>query len=337
VQNKYQIGLRIADITVLLNLPYPKERFVIRKDFQPFFVDSLLLKNPDVKIEVFYNQRVALPRGKKIIVEAEDWLRLYSTPEREKFFFKVGIFERNTCIRGIFKRKFEYKKIPFNLEILLNLERKNLEIPEASLPLPQRTAVFSEDFKQGQIYIDDDQKRLRLPFPLEVPLLEILIINFLVFSRSGIIFHGSGIIDKESACLFIGESGQGKTTMAKLWDKAGGMVLHDEKIIVKKEKDHFYAFSMPGHESNIKSTFSGAKISKIFFIYHSRSNQAKKIASTEAARSLLKNGSGSLFFLSGDSLDGYIQFCKQLADRISCYSLGFVPNGEIIDFIRGIK
>ena len=191
--------------------------------------------------------------------------------------------------------------------------------------------------KKGHIYVKEKKNRSLLPFPLEPPLLEILLINSLVLSKSGLMLHSSGIVDDKKAHLFIGDPGHGKSTMARLWRQEGKVALQDEKIIVRKKEDSFMAFSMPGYETNLKPASRGIKIEKVFFIYHSEQNKIKQLEFPEATRRLLRNGSGALFYLGMNSLDWYIGFCKELASKVSCYSLGFVPNRKVIDFIRKIK
>jgi len=338
VQNKNQIGLNIADITILLSLPYSKEKFILKKDFLSFFVNPTSFNKPEVNIQIYYNKTPPIFHKKRSIVEAGSWLRAFSSSKRKKFLYMIDAFQEKTLIKGIFKRRFEYKKISFNLEILLNIDRFNLGIAKKLLPLPYRVAIFNGNFKTGYIYVKEKRDRAILPFPLEPPFLEILLINLLVLSESGMILHSSGIVDDGKAYLFIGGPGAGKSTMAELWRQAGGKMLQDEKIIVRKNKGSFLAFSIPGYGgTNLKPAFKGIKIEKIFFIYHSQKNEIKQLNSSGATYHLLRNGSGALFYLGIDSLDWYIRFCKELALRIPCYSLGFVPDRKVIDFIREIK
>src|SRR5207237_1133299 len=71
--------------------------------------------------------------------------------------------------------------------------------------------------------------------PLEYPLDELLITNWLSCGR-GVEVHACGLVDRESGGhLFLGHSGAGKSTTTLLWKKLRDVrVLSDDRIILRK-------------------------------------------------------------------------------------------------------
>ena len=71
--------------------------------------------------------------------------------------------------------------------------------------------------------------------PLEYPLDELLLQGLLARGR-GAEIHACGIADGSGrGLLFVGQSGAGKTTMARLWEGERGItVLSDDRIILRR-------------------------------------------------------------------------------------------------------
>ena len=91
-------------------------------------------------------------------------------------------------------------------------------------------AILSADFSSGVLFSDDAAIPPfdPIPFPLEHP----LIIGRLSFLE-GMVLHASCVRLKGRSFLFVGQSGRGKTTMARLWRSHGGEILNDERNIVR--------------------------------------------------------------------------------------------------------
>jgi hypothetical protein len=209
--------------------------------------------------------------------------------------------------------------------------------PLLSDPVPSRIAIFSEDFCQGDIYsriTEDGQLPDNvLPNPLEFPLSEILMVS--LFSKSiGIMTHACGIADNGRGYLFTGNSTHGKTTMAKLWkDKA--TVLNDDRIVIRYKKDHFWMYGTPWHGEYTGVSPQGVPIEKIFFLQHSKSNDVEKINGANAASMLLARSFPPLW--DSEGMKFTLDFCSQLISAVPCYNLNFMPDENIVDFIRCVK
>ena len=100
---------------------------------------------------------------------------------------------------------------------------------------PYKEAWFDAEFSRGRVLLSRRYFDTQRPvYPLEYPLDELLMIHRL--SRGeGVEVHAVGISDEQGrGHLFLGHSGAGKSTTARLWlDRPGVRILSDDRIILR--------------------------------------------------------------------------------------------------------
>lgn len=204
---------------------------------------------------------------------------------------------------------------------------------------PYNVAILGPDFQSGDIYINlkeenqeikDENRKIR--FPLRDPFGEILIISFLSLGR-GVLLHACGISDNGKGLLFVGSSGAGKSTLANLWkDKKDVSILSDDRTIIRNINGRLWIYGTPWRgEANLSSA-EGAPLDKIFFIKHAEKNTIAKIVTVEPVSRLITCSFPTFWDKKG--MEFTLKFCAELAQRISCYELGFVPDESALNFIR---
>ena len=102
---------------------------------------------------------------------------------------------------------------------------------------PYKRLVIDDAFRQALLLLSDECLRDRGHlFPLEYPLDEVLITHRLAREKA-IELHGCGIVGADgTGNLFVGHSGAGKSTTARLWTAREDVeVLSDDRIIVRRE------------------------------------------------------------------------------------------------------
>jgi len=194
--------------------------------------------------------------------------------------------------------------------------------------------VLEPDFKSGDIYRSDDSfNQNLLPDPLGYPLNQILMI--LLLSRSkGILLHACGIDDRGSGYLFLGNSGHGKSTMAKLWFEKHTTVLNDDRIVVREKNGEFWMYGTPWHGDFKELSPKGLTIHKIFFLHRGEKNLAVFQKGTEAVTMLLTRSFPPLWDKKGMAYT--MGLCHRIANKIPCYELSFEPDTRIVDFLRNM-
>jgi len=230
----------------------------------------------------------------------------------------------------------------FDSELIWSLYQNNkhnifvLKMPD-SRNSPYRIAAFDKHYKKGEIYTDMSQFRhiadTILPDPLEFPLSEILMVCVLSKGR-GLMIHACGIDDGGHGYLFAGNSGHGKSTMAKLW-KDQAVILNDDRIVIRKNGDNFWMYGTPWHGEYTGVSPQGVPVEKIFFLHHAESNNAIRCKGADAASMLLARSFPPLW--DSEGMKFILAFCSNLISAIPCYRLNFMPDENIIDFIRCVK
>ncbi|MDD5116633.1 MAG: hypothetical protein PHW98_06195 [Candidatus Omnitrophica bacterium] len=203
---------------------------------------------------------------KYLLSGIEDMWGIYETGGK-KIFILRPIKYRKGSFPVMVKGNIRDSESAFFIKLNRDYDMKPIK---SRISQPFRVAISGLGFKETSVYIDAKSSHYPLANPLAYPLLELLLPNILSSGR-GALFHACGIVEKGKAYLFLGHSGYGKSTMARLWKKSGCVVFHDDFIPVRKINGSYMAFPIPGYTENFdKSFLNGVPISKVFFIVLSR-------------------------------------------------------------------
>lgn len=200
-------------------------------------------------------------------------------------------------------------------------------------PPPNQFVILESNLKSGDIYINNKVfKNLSLN-PLGSPLNQVLMI--ILLSRcKGVMLHACGIDDRGCGYLFLGNSGHGKSTIARLWSENKATVLNDDRIIIREKNGEILMYGTPW-PGDFKEVLSKAlPIRKLFFLRHGEKNSTVPKNGAEAVLMLLTRCFPPLWDKKG--MEYTIDFCHRLVNKIPCYELNFVPDREIFDFVRNI-
>jgi len=144
--------------------------------------------------------------------------------------------------------KYKVEEEVFNSGTIWSLYRSK---GKYIVKIPPRMAVVDSDFKSGDIYIEPSSPSFVHSYPLDYPLDEVLMINWL--SRGGgIMMHACGVSDNSQGLVFSGTSGAGKSTVADLWKARisklesrsmrpsnNTILLSDDRVIIRKIDGRF--------------------------------------------------------------------------------------------------
>jgi hypothetical protein len=182
-------------------------------------------------------------------------------------------------------------------------------------------AKFNARLDRVKFYIQDPSGRIILYF------LQILFILVLP-KYQAVMLHGCGILlHGKKGCLFIAQSGGGKSTIAKLADKQGLTILNDDRIIATREKGRFKIYGSPWHGEVEKVANKDCVIKNIFFLEKAAKNY---IFSLKSTRSMLKLVRNSFYFPINLRLKKQVsRFCLAMVGELRCYRFGFKPDKSI--------
>jgi len=202
---------------------------------------------------------------------------------------------------------------------------------------PYQVAYFCEDFLGGEIYTSRRHFAAHVcPFPLRYPLAEVLMINLLARQR-GLLVHAFAVSDSGRGLLFAGVSTAGKSTSARLWrDRPGVTLLSDDRVVLRPGTDgRFWIYGTPWHGDAGVASPHGVPLDEIFILEHASCNKAVRLSPLQAVQKLLVRAFPPLWDAAG--MDFTLSLLAKVCSTRPCYTLGFVPDARVVDYVRSIR
>jgi hypothetical protein len=163
--------------------------------------------------------------------------------------------------------------------------------------------------------------------PLDYPV-DGLLLYYLTVMKGDIMIHASGVNHSGHGYLFSGTSGSGKTTMAKLWDKAGARVIHDDRLIIRNIAGSYKMYNTPIYMNDIPTE---SPLTRIYLIEHGKENSIVPITGATAASQVLANCIQHNW--DPGIVAGMMGSLSIMCSGIPTVKLKFKPDRSIIDFI----
>lgn len=114
--------------------------------------------------------------------------------------------------------------------------------------------------------------------------------DYLLKNKKGVVFHSSAVSLDGNGYLFIGKSGAGKSTHARLWKeyfKDRLTVINDDKPIIKKSKDEFIVYGTPFTGKHKLGENTSSPIKAICEIVQDEENHIEVLSKSQAIAVLL--------------------------------------------------
>lgn len=178
--------------------------------------------------------------------------------------------------------------------------------------------------KAWDIIVDTDDKSVN---PISYPL-DGLLFYYITALNGDIFIHGSGVEYEKKGLLFTGQSGRGKTTIARLFDDAGAFVIHDDRLIIRKIGGQYIMFNTPVYEME-RSNY--CPLDAIYTLDHGKENKLVVPGSLESLTSVMSNciqhhWNAALIGLLTNAIN-------DLTDNVGVKNLEFVPDKSVVEFI----
>ena len=165
-----------------------------------------------------------------------------------------------------------------------------------------------------------------------------LIIQLLIEKEKGFFIHASAnALTKNSACLFIGKSGGGKSTIANLLGQKY-IKLADDIALISQKEGYYYLYPTPIDEKLIidKADIKPYKIKGVFIIQQSDEILLKKIKNNDF---LIQKFSTSILFKENTRLNILNNRFKELiTNKIDFFQFKFPKDGQkLIEFFTSYE
>jgi hypothetical protein len=198
---------------------------------------------------------------------------------------------------------------------------------------PYKEAWFNPEFCTGRVLLSRRYFDTQRPaYPLEYPLDELLMIHRL--SRGeGVEVHAVGISDETGrGHLFLGHSGAGKSTTARLWlDRPGVRILSDDRIILRARDGQIWMYGTPWHGDAGIASPDSAPLTGIFLLEHGNSNERLPLPPGRAAAELFTRS--FVTHHSGEGIRFTLEFLDRVAREIPSSVFKFVPDESAVEAI----
>jgi hypothetical protein len=172
--------------------------------------------------------------------------------------------------------------------------------------------------------------------PLGYPLDELLIMHRLTQERA-IELHGVGIVGPDGASnLFIGHSGAGKSTTARLWTTLHNVeILSDDRIIVRESENQIFMYGTPWHGEAHFAMPGRAPLGRIFVLEHGQGNVLTRLTGSQMVAELFARA--FVPFHRHEYVDHALSFLERVADTIPCYRYSFEPDQRAVERILNFR
>jgi len=183
---------------------------------------------------------------------------------------------------------------------------------------------FSLTEMEWDLWVDGAEKETD---PFEYPL-DGLILYYLTVIHSDIMIHASGVNNNGHGYLFSGISGKGKSTIAKLWDKTGAKVIHDDRLILRNAGNGYRMFNTPVYNNDEPHE---SLLNKIFIIEHGIENKLVPVKGATAVSLVMANCIQHNW--DSDIIARLLGSISIMCGTIPTVHLYFKPDRGIIDHI----
>ena len=181
-------------------------------------------------------------------------------------------------------------------------------------------------------YFDTD----RPVYPLEYPLDELLMIHRLSRGQ-GVEMHAVGISDENGrGHLFLGHSGAGKSTTARLWlSETGVKLLSDDRIILREHDGEFWMYGTPWHGDAGISSPNRARLTRVFVLEQAPVDELVPLVRGQAAAELFARTFVPFYLRSGIQFS--LGFLDQVTRSVPCSTFRFTPTASAVEAIRHVR
>jgi hypothetical protein len=199
---------------------------------------------------------------------------------------------------------------------------------------PYKRLLVDDQFRCASLLLSDECFEGRIAAtPVEYPLDEVLITHRLAREQA-IELHGCGIVAGQSGSgyLFVGHSGAGKSTTARLWTSQEGVeILSDDRIILRQQAGQMLMYGTPWHGEAAYASPASAPLSGIFVLEHGLGNAITRLSRCQAVSELFARS--FVPFHRREYISSALDVLQQVTDTVPCYRYAFEPDHRAVERI----
>lgn len=198
---------------------------------------------------------------------------------------------------------------------------------------PYKTLRIDSAFKRGELLFRRDCFDVTSAmYPLEYPLDELLMIHRLACGE-GVEMHAVGVVDDAGrGHLFLGHSGAGKSTTARLWQRESkALVLSDDRIILRERDGQIWMHGTPWHGDAGIASPEAAPLYRAYLLEHGSKSQLTAISRGRAVAEFLARCFVPHY--SAHAMDFTLGFLDRVARDTPCFAFRFLPDKSAVEAV----
>ena len=201
-------------------------------------------------------------------------------------------------------------------------------------PSLYKAVLIDESLTRGRLFFPPPAQGRRPRFAPDYPLDELLFQHRL--ARDGALeVHACGLFVGDRVALFIGQSGAGKSTTARLWrrHRRGTLILSDDRIVLREEGGRLVAYGTPWHGDGGFARNERGRLGAIFSLAHARRTAVRRLAVAEATALLMARSFPPPW--DAHALGRALELCARTASGVPCFELAFTPDRSAVTAVLG--
>ncbi len=198
---------------------------------------------------------------------------------------------------------------------------------------PYKALRIDREFRRGQLVLRRDCFDVtREIYPLEYPLDELLMIHRLARGE-GVELHAMGLVDEAGrGHLFLGHSGAGKSTSARLWQReSSALILSDDRIILRERGGRIWMHGTPWHGDAGIASPEAAPLYRAYLLEHGSRTELVSISKGRAAAEFLARCFVSHY--CAEAMEFTLGFLERVARETPCCTFRFLPDKSAVEAI----
>jgi hypothetical protein len=203
---------------------------------------------------------------------------------------------------------------------------------------PYKRLLVDRQFSRASLLLSEEcfESRRTAP-PMEYPLDEVLITHRLA-RENAVELHGCGIVASsgKAGYLFVGHSGAGKSTTARLWSSREGVeILSDDRIILRERSGQMLMYGTPWHGEAEYASPASAPLSGIFVLQHGIGNAITRLSRSQAVSELFARS--FVPFHRHEYVDSALRSLERVVDAVPCYRYDFEPDQSAVERVLNFR
>lgn len=200
---------------------------------------------------------------------------------------------------------------------------------------PRARALVSTDYRTVQAWILPELLMGQVgwsPMHLFNPIVEVCLLSRIAHD-GGLVLHAAGVSIQEQGYVFTGPSGTGKSTISQFFADQGGLILSDERVILRQHGKAFTVYGTPWVGSGQYAAQASRPVTGLYGISHGEHrHRVESLAPTRAMSLLLQQA----FLPHWDrvAMETTLDFLALLTAHVPCFSLAFLKQTDVADLLQ---